>query len=66
MGDKSIVENCKYNPNLVYGNKIQKEFLCVYREIFSESCKSKTNLDYNYPFPIDLEPIRIPIGAEYI
>ena len=34
-----------------------------HRQIFSESCKSKPNLDYKYPFPIDLAAIGIPIGA---
>ena len=36
------------------------------REFFSESCKSKPNLDCNYHFPIDLAPIRIPTGVKHI
>ena len=32
------------------------------REIFSESCKTKSNL--NYTFPTDLSPNRIPFGAK--
>ena len=36
------------------------------RELFSEYCESKPNLDYNYTFPIDLSPNRIPFGAKSI
>ena len=38
----------------------------THREIFSESCQSKPNLDRNYHFPIDLAPIGNPIGAKSI
>ena len=36
------------------------------RHMSSESCKSKPNLDCNYPFTIDLAPIGIPIGAKSV
>ena len=36
------------------------------QKISSGSCKSKLNLDYNYPFPIDLVPNGIKFGVKSI
>ena len=38
----------------------------THREIFSESCSTKLNLDCNYTFHIDLAPNRIPFNAKSI
>ena len=38
----------------------------TYWQFFSESCWTKSNLDCNYTFPIDFEPIWIPFGAKLI
>ena len=37
-----------------------------HREIDAESGKFKANLDYNYTFPIDLAPKRIPVSVKSI
>ena len=43
------------------------EFLCcTHRQNFTESDQSKPNLDCNSPFPIDLAPNGVPIGAKSI
>ena len=34
------------------------------KEIFSESLRSKPNLDFDYNFPIDSTPNGIPFGAK--
>ena len=38
-------------------------FSCAHKEIFSESCQIKPNLDRYYTYPIDLAPNRIAFGA---
>ena len=54
------------------GSKIETEIylsvpdMLTHREIFSESCYSKPNLDCKYCFPIDLTPISIQIGVKSI
>ena len=39
---------------------------CINKEIFSESCESKPNLDCNYPFSIDLATNGIPFVVKSI
>ena len=41
---------------------VQASSTCTQRNLFG----TKLNLDCNYPFPIDLAPIGIPIGVKYI
>ena len=41
-------------------------YVYTHREIILESFYSKPNLCCYYPFPIDLTPIGIMIGAKYI
>ena len=36
------------------------------RESFSCSCSMRPNLDYNYPFPIDLAANGTPLGVKLI
>ena len=43
---------------------IPQVFSRAHRKIIPESYQSKPNLDCNYTFTIDLEPNRIPFGAE--
>ena len=50
----------------ILSDKAAKYSSTAHREIFSESCWSKPNLDCNYPFPIDLASIGIPIGVKSI
>ena len=51
-------------PNELYS--VENIFRLTYREIFSESCYSKPNLDYYYNFPVDLASHRISFGAKSI
>ena len=79
-GAKSIGKG-NYNPNMVWINQIPKRFLCVKyrfrssnfiedkyfcRQIFSESCWSKANLDRNHTFKINLVPKGIPFDIKSI
>ena len=58
-----IMYTCIYMMYIMYVYMI---YVYTHREIILESFYSKPNLCCYYPFPIDLTPIGIMIGAKYI